>query len=456
MGNATRTRSTAAHGRTPAAASGGRRRGGAVGAARPEEAQSAVPRPRTPASTVLRTESRTTRVGPVQLSQLVLIELALAVLAVGAAVSTVLLLPAALVAAALVLFALLRRHQLSVREWAQTVLALRARRRLAAAPPEGEVDASLAPAAEAVPGLRPYAFLDRDRRTVGMLGDGSFLTAAVRVEADGGVLRPAFGARALPLELLRETLDVDGIALESVQLVQHVQPAPAPHLPEQSVARRSYAPLQEQTGSPALRLTWVALKLDPELCREAIAARGGGLQGAQRCLTRAADQLASRCTAAGFRATVLSQEELISALATSTCVSPMATARASQPDAPPARRTEETAKAWRCDDRWHTSYAVGRWPELGRAATPLPRLVSRLTSIPALTTTFSLTVAPGARRRSVQVHGHVRVTGRTDTELSGARRQVEQAARAVKVGLVRLDREQLPGTLATLPLGGVR
>ncbi len=442
MGTATRARGAAA-------GPGDRRPSGSTGTTTPA-------RPRIPASTVLRTESRTTRLGPFQLQQLVLIELALVVLVVAAAIDQLMLVPAAVIAVALLLFALMRRHQRSIRDWLATVLELRARKRMLAMPLTERLDPSLGPAVECAPGLRTYAFLDRDRRTIGMLGDGSFLTAVVRVEAGVSALRPAFGARALPLGLLRDALDVDGIALESVQVVQHVQPAPAPHLPEQSVARRSYAPLQEQTGSPALRLTWVALKLDPELCPEAVKARGGGVEGAQRCLTRAADQLASRITGSGFRASVLNEEELVAAVATSACANPLATARASQPDAPPARRTQETPRAWRCDDRWHTTYGVGRWPEVGRAATPLPRLVSLLTSVPALTTTFSLTIGRATRRQSVSVNGHVRITGRTDNELSQARRQLERASRSAKVGLVRLDREQLPGVLATLPLGGAR
>ncbi|OEU92328.1 type VII secretion protein EccE [Streptomyces oceani] len=388
------------------------------------------------------------------MQQLVLIELALAVLVVGAAIDGLMLVPAVVLAAALLVFALLRRRQRSIRDWLTTRLALRARRQQAALPPAERTDAGLAPAVECVPGLRTYAFVDRDRRTIGMLGDGSFLTAILRVEAGVTALRPAFGTRALPLELLHDALEVDGIRLESVQLVQHVQPAPAPHLPEQAVARRSYAPLQDQASSPALRLTWVALKLDGELCREAVEARGGGLRGAQRCLLRATDQLASRLTGAGFRAAVLNEEELVSAVATSACVSPTATARASQPDAPPGRRTAESARAWRCDDRWHTTYAVSRWPELGRAATPLPRLVSLLTAVPALTSTFSLTLARGPRRKAVSVTGHVRVTGRSDTELTGAREHLERAARSARVSLARLDREQLPGIVATLPLGG--
>ncbi|AXK35408.1 type VII secretion protein EccE [Streptomyces armeniacus] len=442
MGTATRSQGSAA-------------RSGSPGANGPDAVANGS-RPRAPASTALRTESRTSRVGPFQLQQLVLIELALAALVIGAAIDKLMLVPAGVVAAGLVLFALMRRHQRSIRDWLSTVLELRARRRQSALPLTERVDASLAPAVECAPGLRTYAFVDRNRRTVGMIGDGSFLTAVVRIEAGDRALRPAFGARALPLALLHGALEVDGIRLESVQLVQHVQPAPAPHLPEQAVARRSYAPLQEQTGAPALRLTWVALKLDPELCREAVEARGGGLGGAQRALLRTADQLASRITGAGFRATLLNEEELVAAVATSACVNPIATARASQPDAPPVRRTAETPRAWRCDDRWHTTYGVGRWPELGRAATPLPRLVSLLTAVPALTTTFSLTLGRGVRRQSVAVSGHVRVTGRSDTELTAARRHLEQAARGAKVGLIRLDREQLPGVLATLPLGGAR
>ncbi|MBO8193795.1 type VII secretion protein EccE [Streptomyces oryzae] len=459
MGSATRARGAAGTARRSGPGAS-RHRGAAASAA-----GSPQPRPRVPASTTLRTESRTSRLGPLQLQQLVLLELAGAVLLIAAVIDRLMLVPAVVVAGGLVALAVMRRHQRSVHDWFGTLLALRARRRTAAQPltpamvldAEGErIDASFLPLVECAPALRTYAYIDKKRRTIGMLGDGTFLTALVRIEAAPSALRPAFGSRALPLELMHDALDVDGIALESVQVVQHVQPAPAPHLPEQSVARRSYGPLQEQTGSPALRLTWVALKFDPELSPEAVKARGGGLEGAQRCLVRAADHLASRATGAGFVATVLNEQELIAAVATSACVSPVATARASRPDAAPARRTAESSRFWRCDDRWHTSYGVGRWPELGRAATPLPRLVALLTSAPTLTTTFSLTLGRSARRSAVTVSGHVRLTGRSDNELAAARRQLERAARSARVGLVRLDREQLPGALATLPLGGVR
>lgn len=142
-------------------------------------------------------------------------------------------------------------------------------------------------------------------------------------------------------------------------------------------------------------------------------------------------------------------------MATSACANPLVTAEAGRTDVP-ARRTEESSRSWRCDNRRHTTYWVRRWPQLGGSDGPsLPQLVALLTAVPALATTFSLTLRRG-ERQDVSLCGHLRVTGRGDDELVAARRSLEDAARRAGAGLNRLDREQLPGVLATLPLGGVR
>ncbi|WP_069756837.1 type VII secretion protein EccE [Streptomyces sp. EN16] len=451
MGAATRERTGRAGRRTSGTS---RRQRSNESPSTPPAQPSGTPGQNAPAATTLRSISRTDRVRPV-LRQLVIVEVGLVIAVVGAALGGAWLIPSLVVLCLLVALAVVRRRGHALQDWTSSALGLRARRRAAATPPS-DAEPMLAPVAENVPGFGPQVYVDRTHRTVGMLGDGTFLTAVVRVEASGESLRPAFGARSLPLSLLGDALRVDDIVLESAQLVQQVRCAPAPHLPQQSVARLSYAPLQDQTGAPALRMTWVAVKLDPELCREAIEARGGGMEGAQRCLVRVADHVASRITGAGFQAAVLDQDELNSAVATSACANPILSGRAGRPDAAPQRRTMETSRVWRCDDRWHTTYAVDRWPELGRGATPLPQLVALLTSVPAYATTFSLTVRRGVRQGSTSVAGHVRVTGGSGTELIGVRRTLEQAARHAKVGLARLDREQLPGVLATLPLGGAQ
>ncbi|MGA5062167.1 type VII secretion protein EccE [Streptomyces exfoliatus] len=426
---------------------------------RPAAATASEPPSTGPVSSVSpRLQARPGHFGSFRLQQLVLIEVAAALLAVAWVVDPMLLVPAGVVAVVLLLLAVVRRHRRSLPEWLGTFLALRARGRRASSftVPEG-TEPGFAPVVECDPALRTYAYSDRDRRPVGMVGDGTFLTAVLRVESDGTALRPDRAARPLPVGLVRDVLSVDGIRLESAQIVQHTQPAPAPHLPAQSMAARNYGPLQAQTGSPAVRITWIALKLDPELCPEAVAARGGGLAGAQKCVVRAADQLASRLAGAGFRASVLTEQELTSAIATSTCASPMAIAQAGRGQAQ-GRRTQETARTWRVDDRRHTTYWVGRWPQLGGqggSGASMPQLVALLTSLPALATTFSLTLS-GGDRQEVTVAGHVRITGRSDEELVAARHELERAARGVRTGLVRLDREQVPGILATLPLGGAR
>ncbi|WUH62585.1 type VII secretion protein EccE [Streptomyces sp. NBC_00441] len=396
------------------------------------------------------------RAGPIgtfRLQQLVLFEVAVSVLLCAWVVGPALLGPAGMTAALLVVLAVVRRRRRSLPAWLATVVAFRVRNRRAAArvPVAGPGAGSpVAPLTECVPGLRTCSFTHRDRRPVGMAVDGTHLTVVVRVDAEDTVLRADRTARPLPPGLVRDVMDVDGIRLESARIVQHTRPAPAPHLPGDAVATLNYAPLQARTGSPAVRLTWVTLTLDPELCPEAVRMRGGGLTGARRCLLRAADQLSGRLTGAGFGATVLTEQELGAALATAVCADVIGAPRADG-TAPPARRTRETSRTWSCDGRRHTVYWVRRWPRSGDV--PMARLVALLTSVPAPATTFSLTLARGDRQE-VAAAGHLRISARTDEELRAARRALERVARGARVSLVRLDREQLPGVLATLPLGG--
>ncbi|GAA3806081.1 type VII secretion protein EccE [Streptomyces chiangmaiensis] len=425
--------------------------------ARGPSSQSGAPHAPTPhqGAFTAHPESRSGHGGSFTVQRLVLLEIAGALVVCGWLVGTVVLIAAIVISAVLVVLAVVRRRGRSLPDWLGTLLALRTRKRRAASTPVPPgTEPGLAPAVECEPGLRTYAYGGRDRRPVGIVGDGTFVTAVLHVEADATALRAERTRQPLPLRLVRDALEVDGIVLESAQVVLHTQPSPAIHLPQQSVAVSNYAPLQAETGAPAVRITWIALKLDPELCSGAVAARGGGLLGAQKCVVRVADHLASRLTGAGFRVTVLNEEELTAAVATSVCANPLVTAEAARADVPP-RRTEESGRSWRCDNRRHTTYWIRRWPQFGGSGLSLDRLIAMLTTVPTLATTFSLTL--GRReRQEVSLVGHLRVTGRGDDELVAARRAVEHAARRAGVGLARLDREQLPGMLATLPLGGAR
>ena len=410
------------------------------------------------------------RLGPLGLSRLVPTEAAAALVLIGLTTGGTVLLGCGTVAAVLLALALPQWNGLSPAEQLRARLLLRARRRRSAAyRVDLLTDPALVPLLECDPALRTIQHLvdpdakapagRREHREIGMVGDGSFLTAVLQLEPPDQPLRPRRGAGSLPLELLGAALRVDDIVLDAIQVVQYTQTSPAPHLPEQSLAARGYRELPDGSGTPGLRLTWVGVRLDPELCPSAIAARGGGEAGARRALQRAVDQLTVRLAGAGLRATVLDRSGLTSAVATAICANPLTVGSA----AAPGHRTTETVRAWRCDDRWHTSYWIAGWPRLTRTSgrggpgdvMTGPDLVNLLTGASALGSTFSLTVRQ-ASGGAVALTGRLRITARGERELEQATRQLESRARSAGALLVRLDHEQVPGVLATLPLGGSR
>jgi type VII secretion protein EccE len=407
----------------------------------------------------------------VRLTHVILVEAIAAALLLGWAHGRTALVVGGVVGVLLLIPVLLRFGGLTVVDMLRARGAFRRRARRAALAPQGaDVDPALAPVLECEPALRvvPHTVevdggsgsARRERREIGMVGDGTFLSALIQVEAPDRPLRPQADAFPLPLHLLADGLRADDVVLDSVQLLQYAQPAPAPHLPETALAARAYRELPDGATTPALRLTWVAVRLDPELCRSAVAARGGGESGARKALQRGVDQLASRLMQEGLRATVLDASQVTAAIGTATCPNPVAVTHgrggagtASSGTGTTPRRSAETAKAWKCDDRWHRSYWIGRWPSLGADSTA--QLVHLLTNTPALGSCFSLTLRP-AGAGAVSLTGHVRVTVRGESELATTGRQLETRARSAGISLVGLDLEQVPGVLATLPLGGTR
>ncbi|MFJ4878805.1 type VII secretion protein EccE [Streptomyces sp. NPDC088745] len=365
--------------------------------------------------------------------ELVLCEGAVAVAAAGAAGGPAWTVPGVAAGAAGVSLVVLRRGGRSVFGWLAVAAAFRARRR------RGD---------SACAGLDRYAYERRrgpaGAREVGMVGDGTFLTAVVRVEVSDAGLRPADGAAELPWDLLAGALEVDDVVLASAQVVQQVRGAAAGTAAVRGAGTAGGT--RAGGGAPVVRATWVALRLEPELCPEAVAARGGGPGGAQRCLVRAADQVASRLTEVhGLRATVLDQPGLDSALGAARCGGPGL-----------AVGGEESVRAWCGEGRAHTVYAFGGDPRDAVA------LAAALPGEAAVAATVSLTlrhrrargVVGGVGVRRAGAEGHVRVTCAEESELDRVREELARGFRAARLDLVRMDWEQLPGLRATLPLGG--
>ncbi|HEV2640379.1 MAG TPA: type VII secretion protein EccE [Actinocrinis sp.] len=321
----------------------------------------------------------------------------------------------------------------------------RERREARPGPPGGE--AALAPLRETYPGLRTSTLSSRTGEPVGMIGDGTFLTAVVRVSARQEPLRAPRRTAPLPLGAVTSVLNDPQLPAACVQIVSHTLPAPTQQLPPQAMATRSYQTLAEDV--PAQRTTWVAVRLDPEECASAIESRGGGSLGAQRSLLTLVQRVASEIEGSGFETVLLSEPELITALGTACAVNPVVGTTPGTGTA--ARRTAEARRTWRCDDRWHTTYWVDRLPDL--ATDTSPDLVAGLTGLPTLSTTLAVTATRGIGD-AVGFSMHVRVSARAETQLAEATRALEQQADKLGAGLTRLDGEQLPGLIATIPLGG--
>lgn len=378
----------------------------------------------------------------------VLLELAAALILLGLATQIWVLAIAAPIALFLVVLALGRRRKRWLAEWMWILFAYWGRRKYAKETFE-YADPNLTPVLESRPGLKTFTITDRSRATVGMVGDASSLSAIILVEQPSdGPLRKPRTQQTLPLEIVTNALRTDDVVLASGQIVQHTQPAPASSLGSHSVAARSYAMVGGDV--PAIRLTWIALRLEPDLCPTAIAARGGGMLGAQRALLKAVHRVIRDLKDAGFQASALNETDLVGALGISCSVNPMI-GTTNQRLSVGLRRTKELWSAWRCDDRWHATYWLNKWPGITPANAPaLPAL---LTSLPTLAVTFSVTVTQ-AMGDSIGITSHVRVAARTERELEVATTALEQRAQKAGIGLLRLDGEQLPGLLATLPLGG--
>jgi type VII secretion protein EccE len=308
-------------------------------------------------------------------------------------------------------------------------------------------EAAIAPLRETFPTLRTVSVSSRSGDPVGMVGDGTFLTAVLRVATRTEPLRASRSTQPLPLGVIAGVLSDPRLAASCVQIVTHTQPAPAPHLPAHALAVRSY---QEIVGDvPGQRTTWVAVRLGPQDAAGAIEARGGGSVGLQRTLLTAVQRVASDLEGAGFDTAVLSEPELITALGTACCVNPQV--GTTPGSAGTVHRTAESKRAWRCDDRWHTTFWLDKLPKLSADSTP--DLVAALTSVPTLATSFAVTVTRGTGG-AVGFSAHVRVAARSEGELTEAAKALEQRAAKAGAHLTRLDGEQLPGLVATIPLGG--
>jgi type VII secretion protein EccE len=292
-----------------------------------------------------------------------------------------------------------------------------------------------------VPDLIVAHGTDHERRQVGLAWHEGAWTAVLLVDPAPNLITPLGATPSLPLGALAPCLEDRGVVLDAIQVIWHAYPGSAA-LPMSSPALASYLEVLGPLPAAARRTTWVAVRLDPRRCPAAIAERGGGVVGSHRALIGALSRVRSALEARGVPTRPLNPDELLrSGVSAAELVGGM---RSNSRVALNESWTGVTAAGI-----GHASYAITRWPQ-GRNVTN----INALTGVRALSTTVAMSVSPSGEDGQVGLRGLVRVSARTPGELSEANQRLHDMAQRLNVSLTPLRGLQASGLAATLPLGG--
>lgn len=292
--------------------------------------------------------------------------------------------------------------------------------------------ADLVPLAQWVPHLDVSQTAYGRTSDLGVITDGQGWTAVLALEADDDLL--ADSGERIDLAALSGLTVQDDIVFAGVQVVTYTVPAPTTVL---LGARSSAAEAYRQiagTPPPAMRRTWLCLRLDPRLCLEAVARRGASDEGVRAALRFGLHRVQSVLKRQGIETVALSPLEIYQVLGLTSGAGPD----------PSEVRSDEEWTTWTCDGLVHTGLLVRGWgqnPSVGYQA-----VLDAVSDAPCLFSVTSYTLTP--TRRAV---GGVRVVGVDEAGAHAAMGHVTAAMDGVRLG--RPGGRQASAVLATVPLG---
>ncbi len=284
---------------------------------------------------------------------------------------------------------------------------------------------------------------DHQREPLGLVCHQNTWTAVLEVDAAPSMITPVGGAAGLPLSALAPCLEHRGVVLDSIQVIWHCYPG-STALPSSSPALRSYLEVLGPLPVAARRTTWVAVNLDPRRCPTAVTERGGGVTGCHRALIGALSRVRSDLQARGISTRPLDADQLLRAGISAAELS--AVAGGGQPVTLSEGWTAVTAAGV-----GHASHAITGWGTRGAVHN-----LNALTGVRALSTTLSLSLSPGEDGGEIGLRGVIRVSARNPTELEAADGQLQAVSQRLGVALRPLRGMQIAGLAATLPLGAHR
>ena len=339
-------------------------------------------------------------------------------------------------AGVVVLVGLLGSVPVNGRTLPQTFLhrrAFRRRRRLFHDEPDQPQD--LVPLAQWLPELEITQIKDAHDGEIGVVADGKSWTGILELTSD--LVMFSDRGNQLNLAELGQLTRQDDVTFAGIQVVTLTVGAPTrAMLPANSPAVASYREiLGDEPPPPAVRRTWLALRLDPRLCLEAVGRRGAGHGGVFATLRFGLHRAQAMLKRQGVNTEPLDPMQIGDVLGLCTGVGPE----------PREERSREEWHKWVCDGLTHEAREVqhfGKDPSQGYQT-----LLDAVATAPAMMALTSYTVSPGEPAR-----GAVRLISNDDDQA----RDADEAVQTVLPSWIRLGPRggsQVPGLLATVPLG---
>jgi type VII secretion protein EccE len=385
--------------------------------------------------------------GPLPVSNLVILEVGLALGLALLALDTALWGAALLVALITVPLAFGRWHGRWLVRWIQLTSRYLARspgKSLSHADPSlAGGDSRVALLSLLIPDLILAHGADQQREPVGFAWHQGTWTAVLEVEATPSMIAPVGATAGLPLGALASCLQDRGVVLDSIQVIWHCYPGNAA-LPSSSPALRSYLEVLGPLPAAARRTTWIAVRLDPRRCPAAVAERGGGVTGCHRALIAALSRVRATLGSRGVAARPLDAEQLLRAgICAAELSAVIGAAGTGQPVTVSEGWTTVTAAGV-----GHASYAITGWGTTGAVHN-----LNALTGVRALSTTVALSISPEEGGAEVGLRGLVRISARDPAELTAADTRLQSVSQRLGLTLRPLGGLQAAGLAATLPLG---
>lgn len=241
----------------------------------------------------------------------------------------------------------------------------------------------------------------------------------------------------IDLSTLGELTRQDDVVFAGIQVLTMTVPGPTEAmLAPGSLATTAYL---ETAGSnqpvpPAVRRTWLALRLDPRLCLEAVDRRGSGQAGVMATLRFGLHRAQAQLKRQGVVARPLDPVGIADVLA-------LTTSAWDDDGQPPS----ESWKQWHSGSLVHESREIRSFGK--EPARNYQLLLDSLAQAPSMMVLTSFTVSPGEPPRGAvrQIMPTQDLATAADEELVG------EAGHFISLG--PLGGIQVPGLLATLPLG---